>query len=392
MATVRGGTSSGMAGAVTEQGCRNRQQRLRQRLSEAKVDAVAIVHPLEIYYFTGVLLPEQFPGQPALLWIETGGESWLAAHSDAGEPLVDACYTYDCSVGGTINTFMRTQLSKLVCKQLQARGTSAMRVGYQREFMPKMLADHVVRGVGGSVAWIDVDEVLQQMQEVKDDDEIELLRKAVQIDLAAYDAAQKVIAPGVNELEVLGAAQQAAHLAAGEKVFHDGDYQCGQLGGFARDRRIEEGELYIIDAWVTYRGYWADLCRTFAVGEVTELQESIYQHLRAFHDGIGNYLQPGKDSRECAKAMDAYIREHPALANAGLGHHGGHTIGLRAHQMPDVNATRGGIFQVGNVVSIEPGSYIPEARAGVRLENMYLITESGPENLSVYPMNIRLQS
>ncbi|HIG18909.1 MAG TPA: M24 family metallopeptidase, partial [Candidatus Handelsmanbacteria bacterium] len=53
--------------------------------------------------------------------------------------------------------------------------------------------------------------------------------------------------------------------------------------------------------------------------------------------------------------MDAYIREHPALANAGLGHHGGHTIGLRAHQMPDVNATRGGIFQVGNVVSIEPG-------------------------------------
>ena len=59
--------------------------------------------------------------------------------------------------------------------------------------------------------------------------------------------------------------------------------------------------------------------------------------------------------------------------------------------MPDVNTTRGGIFQVGNVVSIEPGSYIPEARAGVRLENMYLITESGPENLSVYPMEIRLQ-
>jgi hypothetical protein len=53
--------------------------------------------------------------------------------------------------------------------------------------------------------------------------------------------------------------------------------------------------------------------------------------------------------------------------------------------MPDVNIERGGIFQVGNVVSIEPGSYIPEARAGVRLENMYLITESGPENLSQYP-------
>lgn len=376
---------------LTQEGCRARQDRLRLRLSEARIDAVALVHPLEIYYFTGVLLPEIFPAQPALLWIEAGGDSWLAAHTDAGDPLVDHCYTYECSLGGTVNSYMRTQLSELVQERLQARGTRAARVGYQREFMPHLLVERIDSGLGGSPEWIAMDEGLHQMQETKDDDELELMRKAVQIDLAAYTAAQQAIAPGVSELEVLGAAQQAAHLCAGEKVFHDGDYQCGVAGGFARDRRIEDGELYVIDAWIVYRGYWADLCRTFAVGEPTELQQSIYEHLRAFHDRIGDYLQPGVDSRDCAVAMDAYIREHPALADVGLGHHGGHTIGLRAHQMPDVNATRGGIFQVGNVVCIEPGSYIPEARAGVRLENMYLITESGPENLSQYPMDIRLQ-
>ncbi|MBT7859191.1 MAG: aminopeptidase P family protein [Gemmatimonadetes bacterium] len=375
---------------MTKEGCQKRQERLRQRLSDAGVDAIAIVHPVEIYYFTGVLLPETFPAQPALLWIQTDGSSWLAAHSDAGEPLVDACYTYECSVGYTMNSYMRTQLSELVADRL--RGTTATRVGYQREFMVKMLADHVDKGLGATVEWIDMDEQLHQMQEIKDEDEIALIRKAVQVDLAAYDAAQATIAPGVSELQVLGAAQQAAHLAAGEKVFHDGDYQCGQLGGFARDRKIEDGELYIIDAWLIYRGYWADLCRTFAVGEPTELQESIYDHLAAFHDRIGDYLQPGKDSRECARAMDAYIRELPALAEVGLGHHGGHTIGLRAHQMPDVNVTRGGVFEIGNVVSIEPGAYIPEARSGVRLENMYLITASGPENLSQYPMEIRCRS
>ena len=375
---------------LTKEGCQKRQERLRQRLSDAGVDAIAIVHPVEIYYFTGVLLPETFPAQPALLWIQTDGSSWLAAHSDAGEPLVDACYTYECSVGYTMNSYMRTQLSELVADRL--RGTTATRVGYQREFMVKMLADHIDKGLGGTVDWIDMDEQLHQMQEIKDEDEIALIRKAVQVDLAAYDAAQATIAPGVSELQVLGAAQQAAHLAAGEKVFHDGDYQCGQLGGFARDRKIEDGELYIIDAWLIYRGYWADLCRTFAVGEPTELQESIYDHLAAFHDRIGDYLQPGKDSRECARAMDAYIRELPALAEVGLGHHGGHTIGLRAHQMPDVNVTRGGVFEIGNVVSIEPGAYIPEARSGVRLENMYLITASGPENLSQYPMEIRCRT
>lgn len=372
---------------LTKDGCRSRQQRLRQRLSDANVDAIALVHPLEIYYFTGLLLPETFPAQPALLWIETAGGSWLAAHTDAGEPLVDACHTYDCSIGGTINSYMRTQLADLVSEQLR-NGTSASTVGYQREFMPRLLTDAIDRALPAAAIWVDLDESLHQMQQVKDADEIELIRKAVQIDLAAYDAARAVIAPGVNELAVLGAAQQAAHLAAGEKVFHDGDYQSGQLGGFARDRTIEAGELYIIDAWVIYRGYWSDLCRTFAVSEPTDVQVSVFEHLRGFHDRIDTYLQPGLASQDCARAMDAYIREHPALADAGLGHHGGHTIGLRAHQMPDVNITRGGEFQVGNVVSIEPGSYIAEARAGVRLENMYLITETGPENLSPYPMEL----
>ncbi len=377
---------------LTQEGCRARQERLRSRLSAAQIDAIALVHPLEIYYFTGVLFAEIFPAQPALLWIGVDGDSWLTAHTDTGDPLVNQCYTYECSLGGTINSYMRTQLGELVQERLQARGTKARRVGFQREFMPHLLVERIDSGLGAPPEWIAMDEILHQMQETKDGDELELIRKAVEIDLAAYTAAQQAITPGVSELEVLGAAQQAAHLCAGEKVFHDGDYQCGEPGGFARDRRIEAGELYIIDAWTIYRGYWSDLCRTFAVTEPTDLQESIYQHLSAFHDRIGDYLQPGKDSRDCAKAMDAHIREHPALADAGLGHHGGHTIGLRAHQMPDVNATRGGVFQVGNVVSIEPGSYVPEARAGVRLENMYLITASGPENLSQYPMDIRLQN
>ena len=227
------------------------------------------------------------------------------------------------------------------------------------------------------------------MQEVKDPDEIELLRKAVQVDLAAYAAAEAAMAPGVNELEVLAAAQRAAHLAAGEKVFHDGDYQCGELGGFARNRPIEAGEIYVIDAWSVYRGYWADLCRSFAVGEPTEVQHSVFEHVKGFHDRVGEYLRPGKDGRECAVAMDAYIREHPKPGRRRLDPpRRAQPRPGRAHEMPDLNKERGGTLRVGNVVSVEPGAYIPEARAGVRLENMYLITEDGLENLSPYPMKL----
>ena len=269
--------------------------------------------------------------------------------------------------------------------------TGIKRLGCQAEALPWHLARTAEAKLSG-VELVAVDDLLDDLQKRKDPDEIAVIRRAIAADLAAYTAAQAVIEPGVNELEVLAAARRGACLAAGEKVFHDGDYQSGQMGGFARDRPIEAGELYVIDAWTTYRGYWADLCRTFSVdGEPTDLQQSIFDHVKAFHQQVPTYLQAGKDGTECFGAMDAHIRQHPALADAGLVHHAGHNGGLRAHQMPDLNGERGGTLEVGNVVSVEPGGYTAEARLGVRLENMYLITEKGPENLSDYPMELIAQ-
>ena len=373
---------------LSKEGCTARQMRLIARLSKANIDAAIISHPKEVYYFTGVIIPEEFPGPPVLLWLGADGVSLLIAHTDQGEPCVDECVTFEPSVGSTVTPNLREVAGGLIVEALQARGLKAGRLGWQGESLPQRLGMAVEQGIGGMPEWIAIDSVLADMQEVKDPDEIELLRKVVQVDLAAYAAAEEVIAPGVNELEVLAAAQKGAHLAAGEKVFHDGDYQCGEMGGFARDRKIEAGELYVIDAWSVYHNYWADLCRTFAVGEPSEVQQSVFEHIKGFHDQVGEYLRPGKDGSECAIAMDAYIREHPKLADVGLVHHAGHNVGLRAHQMPDLNKERGGKLRIGNVVSVEPGAYIPEVRAGVRLENMYLITEDGLENMSPYPMEL----
>ena len=373
---------------LTKEGCRTRQQRLCARMAELDIDAAVINHPKEIYYFTGIIIPEEFPGPPALLWLGADGRSLLIAHTDEGEPCADEVFHLfpQRRRHGHARLARGDKWANRRCAAGQKADSGPL--GLAERVLPRRLGLAVEEGLGKTPAWVAVDDLLADMQEVKDPDEIELLRKVVQVDLAAYAAAEAAIAPGVNELEVLAAAQRAAHLAAGEKVFHDGDYQCGELGGFARNRPIEAGEIYVIDAWSVYRGYWADLCRSFAVGEPTEVQHSVFEHVKGFHDRVGEYLRPGKDGRECAVAMDAYIREHPKLADVGLIHHAGHNIGLRAHQMPDLNKERGGTLRVGNVVSVEPGAYIPEARAGVRLENMYLITEDGLENLSPYPMEL----
>ena len=372
---------------LSKEGCAARQQRLRQYLAANNIDGALLSHRLEVYYFSGLLVADLPAIYPACVMVETGGDTWVVTHVEGEVPCADASYVYPWSVGYTMSPDLERQLCKAAAEPLgKAKGLK--RLGYQGEYMSRQLAA-AVEAVLGEVEWVAIDGALNQMQQRKDADEIELIRRSVQIDLAAYDGARAAIGPGVNELEVLAAAQKAAHLAAGEKVLHDGDYACGEMGGFARDRAIEAGELYVIDAWVHSRGYWADLCRTFAVGGApTDLQQSIYDHIKAFHDQVHLYLQPGKDGTECFAAMDAHIRQHPALADVGLVHHAGHNVGLRAHQMPDLNADRGGTLEAGNVVSVEPGAYIPEARLGVRLENMYLIKEDGIENLSPYPFEL----
>ena len=197
-----------------------------------------------------------------------------------------------------------------------------------------------------------------------------------------------MIAPGITELQVLQAGHTAATLQAGEIVFHSGDYRSGEHGGFARDRAVIAGELYIIDAWSTYRGYWSDLCPTFVVSEPTPLQREVFDHLAVILADVPGRLQPGERGTQLWRWIDRRMREHPHLHNVGLIHHAGHGVGMRGHEAPDLNRDREGILEVGDVVSVEPGVYTPELNAGIRLENTYLITETGTECLSTYPVTL----
>jgi len=119
------------------------------------------------------------------------------------------------------------------------------------------------------------------------------------------------------------------------------------------------------------------------------LQSSLFDRVAAVLAATPALLKPGAEGRDIWRQLDGLLREHPALAASGLTHHGGHSIGLRAHEMPDINRDRGGILAPGMVICVEPGGYLDAARYGVRLENMFLITESTAENLSPYPVSLQ---
>ncbi|MCC6803695.1 MAG: aminopeptidase P family protein [Anaerolineae bacterium] len=371
---------------LTPSGCRVRQGRLRQALGAQGIDAAVISDPHEIYYFSGLLLPTTPFAPPALLWIDAN-ETWIIAAAGFTAPAVDETLSYAGSEGSTVSPDQMRLLNAIAALRLS--DVRARRLGWQADALPRLLGTTIDSAVH-PVEWVAIDDLVNMMERRKDPDEIELIRRSVAVDLAAYRAASAAIQPGVNELDVLAAGQRAAMREAGEVVWHGGDYQSGKGGGWARDRQAEAGELYIIDAQTCYRGYWSDLSRAYIVGDtITDLQQSVFDHIQSIHDRVPELLKPGMDGTVLWQFVDAMIREHPALADTGLTHHAGHNIGLRAHELPDLNPERGGMFEVGNVVTVEPGAYVEGLRGGIRLENMYLITESGAENLSVYPMSLR---
>lgn len=365
-----------------------RQNRLRSFMETQNLEILFLSDLRDIFYASGQLLnpPDAAAVFPALMALEANGDSWLVSHTMDGDALVQRRYSYEPALSATMNPDPMTRLADVVAAVVGG-GAFPRRVGFQQESLTWLLQDTITR-IQRPGAWVPIDPELQTMQAIKDPDELELLTGAIRCSAAAYTAARERIKPGAVELDVREAGHRAAVLEAGEIVFHNGDYRSGVPGGFARDRAIEAGELYIIDAWTCFRGYWSDLSRVFAVSQPTPLQQEIYDWIADVLRGVQNEIRPGRDGTEIWQWLDARLREHPHLRETGLRGHGGHSIGTRAHEQPDINKERGGRIEAGMVLCVEPSGYSPELNAGIRIENQFLVTESGSELLSDIPLTL----
>jgi Xaa-Pro dipeptidase len=366
---------------LTIEGCRVRQDRLRGRIAAAGLDGALITDHRDILYFSGFIAPS-VPYFPALLYIETHGSSWLVTHSLDENLGVDRRAAYPPHELFTVNPDLNNRLIA-ECRAFLAGAKLGPRVGFQSESMTRALGIAIEETLQPA-SWAAIDEIVRLLEKRKDPDEVNQIKEVITCSLAAYEADRAAIRPGVSELAVLEAGHRAATLAGREQIYHGGDYRAGEMGGPARDRLVEEGELYVIDAWTVRQGYWSDLCRTFAVGDISPLQRSVHDHIRAVQSEVPSKLIPGTRGTDLWRWMDARIREHPALREIGLTHHAGHGVGLRGHEAPDLNRDREGIIEIGDVLCVEPGAYSSELRGGVRIENTYHITENGPLNLSDY--------
>jgi Xaa-Pro aminopeptidase len=240
-----------------------------------------------------------------------------------------------------------------------------------------------------SFAVRDLSEHLFTLRGVKDDGEVELMRKAIAATIHGQRRAAATIRPDVSEGMVDGVVYAAFREAGAEGVAFPSIVGCGfnattlhydHNAGVCRD-----GELVVVDVGARYGYYCGDLTRTFPVnGRFTDRQRAVYLLVLEAHDRAAEALKPGVSMTEIRQI--AYrVFEDSDLRDASGGRlgqyfiHGlGHHLGLEAHDPVSEDTP----LEPGMIVTNEPGIYIPDEALGVRIEDDHLITATGNENLS----------
>lgn len=222
--------------------------------------------------------------------------------------------------------------------------------------------------------------ILNELRSVKSKAEVACIQRAIDITAAGFEAALRTIRPGISEF-ALQEEIEHAYRTNGARELSFGTIAGAGINSTvlhyrANDQTIKDGDLVCIDSGCKIGGYSADITRTYpASGSFTKRQREVYDTVLAAQLAAIKAVKPGATLAQVDHAAREVIRK------AGFGdyfiHSIGHHLGLDTHDAnPDLP------LKAGNVITIEPGIYIPSEKIGVRIEDDVLVTTSGAKVLS----------
>jgi Xaa-Pro aminopeptidase len=259
---------------------------------------------------------------------------------------------------------------------------TGLRVGFEEEHLP-YAGYRALAEVG--VDLVPTKGKVESLRAVKDEDEIATMRQAGALSDEVFDALARERFSGRSEQDLVWWIERSFREAGAEGVSFDAIVAAGTTGASPHavpgNTPIEPGALVTVDAGCLLDGYCSDCTRTFAVGEISERMAEIYALcLEAQLAGLAA-VGPGVHGRDADAASRAVI-EAAGLGWA-YGHGMGHGVGLQVHEAPTLRPESEDVLVPGNVVSVEPGIYLP-GEGGVRIEDLVLVTEDGNERLTQF--------
>ena len=230
--------------------------------------------------------------------------------------------------------------------------------------------------------------LIAQLRMKKSPEELALIQKSIDVTLEAHRAAWRRAQPGLYEYQVAATMTSAYFDEGCQRSAYAPIVGAGPdstILHYSRNaRRMDRGELLLMDVGAECAGYAADITRTIPVGDrFSARQREIYEVVLGAQNAVIAAIKPGLPFSDLSKIAREYINTHGKdLHGESLGkyftHGVSHHVGLDVHDATDFSQP----LAEGNVITVEPGIYIPEESIGVRIEDMVLVTKDGAKLLS----------
>jgi Xaa-Pro aminopeptidase len=231
-----------------------------------------------------------------------------------------------------------------------------------------------------------INNLIRDLRSVKSQEEIKLIRKACKIAGVGMQTAKEIMWLGTKERDAASEIEYAMRKAGSDGVAFETIVASGPTSAFPHgsnlERTIQDYDFIIVDIGATYKSYRSDITRTFIASKATDKQARIYDAVKLAHQKALETIKPKVAANDVDKAGRQVIEE------AGYGeffvHNLGHGVGLEVHEAPILSPDSKDILAAGNVVTDEPGIYVP-GLGGVRIEDTILVTKNGAEILTAGP-------
>ena len=361
-----------------------RREKLVQFMTKSGVDAVAVNAGPSLTYLTG--LHFHLMERPVVIVFTKDTVPTIILPELEKTKLNDLDYDVRCFTYGEDPTSWE-QVFRDAFADLNL-GTA--KIGVEPRQLRLLEYELLKKAVPGADC-IDGSEIIAALRATKSEEEIGYMQKAVRIAEEALEATLPLIKIGVGEREIAAELflQLIRHGSETSLPFNPivaAGPNSANPHSTPSPRKLEIGDLLIIDWGARYNGYASDMTRTFGVGKLSKIDKEIHTLVhRANREG-----REAGGPRVACEGVDKATRS--VIEKGGYGqyftHRTGHGLGLDCHEDPYIREGNRQLFEVGMTYTVEPGIYLP-GRNGVRIEDDVVITKEGSQSLSTMTRELR---